>query len=157
MRLSDFKIDGEKAVNGEWISGLEGAPDFSVLISALDSPQAEAYSKKIENEILGRPGRRKIKTVPPQVRDYVYAKTLIDICVQGWRGLEDGAYSKEFLEKILLVDDDQGIRAGKHIFHTPDGKITNIDHNPFLVLLLEAAAEVGRTEEDEATEKKPQD
>lgn len=160
MKLSSLAINAEAAIEGEWIKGLDGMGDLEIKMSSLDAPAAENYFGKLLKQLLGSRVRRKDKSIPPAVRDYVTVRTLIEKCIHDMRNLQgdDGAplpFSKDYVAGFLLKDAPEGIAGpGGQTIRTPDGKAFNFEAQPLYNLLLEANATVGAIDaEAEADEK----
>ena len=153
MKMSTMKANAG-ALDGEWMGNLDGFGDFEVKIRSLDCPQADAYTQKLFRVILGRRATRRDKDLPPAVRDYVYARTLIDICVTDWRNWQDDdgnevPYNPAELEAFLLKDAPEGIKVGARVYRTPDGKAYNFEGKFLYNELLAKAQAVDVRDEDE--------
>lgn len=156
MKLTTLKINAAAANDGDWVDGIEGFGDFAVRISSLDARRTAAYQSDLFRKIIGKKASRKEKGIPPEVLDYVLAKTLVDCCVSDWRNWQDDqgadvAYSKTALEDLLLVDGP--IKAGEKEYSTPDGKHFNFEMVDVLNGLVWASEAVKDNAEDEAAEK----
>lgn len=107
----NYTIDAEAAINGDWIRGLTGYGNFGVKIASLDAPSALVFQRRLSKRILGRRRTRHDGDVPPEVLDYIIARSLIEI-VSDWENWEDdGApypYSRENLAAMLLEDAPNG-------------------------------------------------
>jgi len=161
MKISELKIDARAAVDGAWVRDIPGFGDFGVLTRSIDCPQADAYQQELYRVILGRRARRRDRDIPPEVRDYVQARALIDVCVIGWENWEDDAgaavpYSKEALSNVLLVDAPKGIvsidsKGRRRVYSPSDRKAFNLAMKQFYLGLVDAALRVDAPDdEDEA-------
>lgn len=167
MRLLSLKTNERAAKDGDWVGDLPGFEGFRVRLRPLSCDAAIAYQDRLQTEVFGRRGARRLKSYPPEVLAYVQAKTLIDVCVSDWAGLDvpvDAAgavafdpreivaerqipYSKEALAAILLEAADGGEIVTDpppgeepRRFRTPDGLRPRAAMREFLGVLVAAAA-----------------
>lgn len=167
MRLLSLKTNERAAKEGDWVGDLAGFEGFRVRVRPLSCDAAIAYQDRLQTEVFGRKGARRLKSYPPEVLAYVQAKTLIDVCVSDWSGLDvpvdaGGAvtfdpgkiaaerqipYSQEALAAILLeaaeggeivTDPPPGEEPRR--FRTPDGMKPRAAMRDFLGGLVAAAA-----------------
>lgn len=178
MRLHKIKINERAALDGDWIDDLPGFEDYAVHIRSLDCPAALAYQRDLFKKVLGRQKSRKDRDIPPEILDYVNAKTLIDVCVSDWKNVslpidKDGAvtfdddavvserefpFAKETLETVLLEPAPDGIVTqpapgqDAKAFYTPDRKRARFSMREFIYINVIAAERVSAPE-DKAAEK----
>lgn len=178
MRLAKWKINETAANDGDWIGDLDGFEDFAIHTRSMDCNAARSYQRKLSKQIMGRARTRRDKDIPPEILDYINAKTLIDVCADNWRNAilpvdADGAicfdddrisdekefsFTAETLAIVLLEDAPDGIvtqpEPGKssQIFHTADKKKSRGSMRDFLYQLVEAADRVSAPD-DKAAEK----
>ncbi len=156
MKLSTMKANPE-ALEGVWFDNLEGFGDFRVKVKSLDCPEADALIQKLFRTILGRRITRKAKDIPPPVRDYVYARAMVDVCVIDWENWEDDdgapvAYNPDALAAFILMDAPEGIRDGKRIYKTPDRKAYNFEGKFLYGELLRAVQAVDAPDDEDDDE-----
>ena len=170
MLIVSTRIDAAAALDGAWIDDLSGFGDFKVLTRAFDSPKAEVFRQQLYRQILGVGRSRREKLLPPELRDYVEARCMAEICVLGWDNYQDydrdetGAvrtgpdgepvvvavpFSRARLEQDLLVDAPKGVRAGGRSYATPDGRAFNYAMKPFLDALIGASLRVSAPADDD--------
>lgn len=163
MRLSKLKTNARAMLDGEWIDDLPGMENFRVRLKSLDAGAGQSYAETLTRALIGRRGSR--SGLPAEVAYYINAKTLIEVCVLDWSGLqvpvdaagavtfgdavaaeEDRPYSKALLEEILLepaldgeivTDPPPGETPKK--FKTPDGKQFRAEMRDFLSSLVLAS------------------
>lgn len=152
MKMNTMKANPE-ALEGVWFDNLDGFGDFRVKAKSLDCPEADAYTQKLFRTILGRRVTRKAKDIPPAVRDYVYAKVMIDVCILDWENWEDDCgvvpYKAEVLADFILKDAADGIKEGRKIYKTPDGKAFNFEGKFLYGELLRVVQAVDSPDDDE--------
>lgn len=153
MEMNAMKANAAALANGDWVSGLDGFGDFRVKIKPFDCPEADKYQQDLLKVILGRGATRRGKAIPPGVRDYVYAKSLIEVCVVDWDNWHENGekvpYSKTKLEEFLLMDAPSGVKVGKNMVMTPDGKAYNYEGKFLYEALLDKAQAVSAPDDDE--------
>jgi hypothetical protein len=160
MKVSQVRANASAALNGDWVKDLEEFGDLAVKIKALDCPQADAYQAALAKNILGRRGMR--KDTPPEIRDYVQCKTLIDVCVTDWRNWEDNdgnavAYDRKHLEALLLKDAPDGIevtsdKGRTRTYTTPDKMAYDYEGKYLYLALLGAAGGLDDDDGDDSGE-----
>lgn len=159
MKLSSLKIDAKASLDGAWVREIDGFGPFGVFTRSISCPQAERYQTELYMQILGRRTSRKDKTIPPEVREYVQAKTLIEVCVLDWENAEDEAgaplpFSKAALEALLLVDAPDGIASvdpktkKRRLYFPADKKAFNYELRPLYLGLVGAALDCDEAPDD---------
>lgn len=182
MKFSAMLADEKSALDGDWIGDLPGMANFRVRIRAMDCPAAIVYQNRLTRELGGKFRSRKGRDTPPEVTQYINAKTLANVCVIEWENLEipfdaEGrvcfdpariakeeprAFSPALLEELLLEDAPDGEivtqpepGASPQRIRTPDGKRPLYASRDFLSVLFIAADRVSAPAEEAALEKKP--
>lgn len=182
MRLAKWKINETAANDGDWIRDLDGFEDFAIHTRSMDCMAAINYQRKLSKQLMGRARTRRDKDIPPEILDYINAKTLIDVCADNWENAilpvdENGAicfddgkidgerafpFSAETLSIVLLEDADDGIvtqpapGGAAQVFYPKDKKKARYAMRDFLYQLVEAADRVSAPD-DKATEKNASD
>ena len=153
MKLSSALIDETAALAGAWVGALTGLGDAEFLIAALDCPEAQ----RLQSELYKALAVSRRDRDNPQLRDYVLARCLVDVCVKDWRNIDiDGddqpdPFDREALRRLLFKK-----RLPDFPYPTKDGLQFNEAGKIIFEALLEAAGDVrARRAGDDAAEKKP--
>lgn len=166
MKLMEIAADAASAIDGDWIDDLPGMGDFAVFTRSLECPAARAFRNELSRSLGRKLRSRKSADIPPEVNDYLLAKTLIEVCVDDWKNLDlpvdvGGrltfnrasivgekalAFSKDLLAAILLEPAPEGeIRTQatpgqkSQTFKTPDGNQVRFAMRDFLSILVIAS------------------
>ena len=169
MKLIDLAQSKEAALDGDWVGDLPAMGDFRVKIRSLACPAANAYRTALYKTLGQKLRTRKSRDVATEIHHYVDTRTLIDVCVLDWAGLEipldaggrftldpaairrhePAAFSRELLADILLEDAPSGRivtqpapNARAEEIRTPDGRQARFAMSDFLGVLLIAADRV---------------